>query len=448
MNKSKSVLKKIDFIGANLTPTFDHNTIVSTAQGGFISALILIIMVTATGFFGQELFYRQKALVRNYSRVNAESSVDTKEFPLLFSLWTNDGINLTTLPGIASEFYISGFSFFFELNDQGYSEASVLLFPVVICTPELIGKETADYYKNVGFDISHFWCMDLSSIPEEKRRVAKVIGTPGSFTLNITIHMCNNATTPNCGWIMRKHGNLQFVISFIDRFVDISSFDNPVQTKLDNYIILMSSQLESNMKVSISRNFLLSDVGYIFSEQREEQYTSFYNFERNFSSLNETTKQVLSVEFFADTKENYIERQYLKIQEFLANMGGFFKGILFLANFVNYPNSFTSIINQIKVAENKHVSEVNNKIPFKNKVSRENPRINESEQEMAREIPPNEERLSICTFLKRVLCCKLKEITTLRNNSMVCLDLQEMIRQRITVNLLMEKVQALESASK
>ena len=109
MDKSKAILKKIDFIGATLTPTFDHNTIVSTALGGFISALIVIVMVVATGFFGQELFYRKKALVRNYSRVNSESSIETTEFPLLFSLWTLDGMNLTSLPEFASEFYVSGF---------------------------------------------------------------------------------------------------------------------------------------------------------------------------------------------------------------------------------------------------------------------------------------------------------------------------------------------------
>ena len=447
MEKSKAILKKIDFIGATLNPTFDHNNIISTALGGFISGLILIIMVIATGFFGKELFYRQKALVRNYSRVNTESSVDTTEFPLLFSLWTLDGINLTTNSEIASEFYISGYSIFFEMNDQGYSEASLLLFPVVMCTPEIIGKETADYLKNNGFDISSFWCMNLSSIPEEKRRIAKSIGAPGSSTLNITVHMCDLATTPNCGWSLKKHGNLLFTVSFIDRFVDISDFDNPVQTKLDNYIIQMSSQLESNMKVSISRNFLLSDVGYIFSEQQEEQFISFFNFERNFSSLNETTKQVMRVEFIADIKENYIERQYLKFQEFLASMGGFFKGILFLANFINYPNSFTSIVNQIEVVGSKHALEVNNRIPFKNKLKRENPRIGESVQEMACEIPPGGRKLSICTFLKRILCCKFTEITTLKNNSLVCLDIQEMIKQRISVNLLMDKIQVLESTT-
>ena len=199
MDKSKIVLKKIDFIGATLTPTFDHNTIVSTALGGFISALIIIIMLIAAGFFGQELFYRQKALVRNYSRFNAESSIDTMEFPLLFSVWALEGINLTTIPEIASEFKISGYTIFFEMNNQGINEARLLFFPIVICTPEIIGKETADFYKNIGFDVRDFWCMDLSSIPEDKRRIAKMLGVPGSSTLNITLHMCDNATTQNCG---------------------------------------------------------------------------------------------------------------------------------------------------------------------------------------------------------------------------------------------------------
>ena len=191
----------------------------------------------------------------------------------------------------------------------------------------------------------------------------------------------------------------------------------------------------------------MSDFGYIFNEQHEEQFISFFNSERNFSSLNESTRIIVSVAFTADTKENYTERQYLKIQEFLASIGGFFKGILFLANFINYPNSFTSIINQIKDVEGKHALEVNKKICFRNKGSREIPRVEESAQDLASEIRLEGEKLSICNFLKRVLCCKFKEVTALKNNSLVCLDLQEMIRQRITVDLLVEKIKVLESAS-
>ena len=74
-------------------------------------------------------------------------------------------------------------------------------------------------------------------------------------------------------------------------------------------------------------------------------------------------------------KENYTEWQYLKVQEFLANIGGFFKGILFITNMANYFNSFTSVINQIAIIEGKHNEKVNKKIPFKNLCNIETPKV-------------------------------------------------------------------------
>ena len=106
--------------------------------------------------------------------------------------------------------------------------------------------------------------MELSSIPNEKRRIAKEIGTPGRSTIDINVEISNHSTTPNCGWSLKKYGNIQFISTFMDKFVDISDFENPVKTKLESYVILISSQLESNMKFSINKNQSLSDVGYIF----------------------------------------------------------------------------------------------------------------------------------------------------------------------------------------
>lgn len=448
MEKSKTVLKEIDFIGAQLNPTFNRRNVISTAMGGFISAIILVTMIVATGFFGQELFYRQKALVRSYSKINNDSAVYTEEFSLSFSLWTRNGILLNMHPDILSEIKISGVFFGFKLNDQGIAEPFVKPFPITFCTLETIGKEGAELLKQSGFDIRYLWCMDLSGIPSEDRRVAQVLGTPGSSTININIHKCDSALTPKCGSFMKEYGNLNFVIGIVDKFIDVSDFANPVKTRLKNYITPISDSIEANMKIAIGRNFLLSDVGYIFSEEQNENFISFDNYERNFSSVNTTTKQLLYMEFLANTIESYTERQYLKVQEFLANMGGFFKGILFVANLINYPNAYTSLVNQIANVESKHAQEIIQKIPFRIKKHDENPRVaEESAAEIASEIPKNVMNFSVWEFLKNILCCKWKQNANLKNNSLMCLDLQEMIRQKMLVCSLMEKVQVLETAS-
>ena len=449
MEKSKAILKMIDFVGADLKPTFENNTIISTALGGFISCLMIVIMVVAGGFFSQELFYRQKALVRNYSRINVDSSIDTSEFPVLFAVMSTSGVNLTNHPDIFNELNVNAYILRMDLNDKGVAVRSVLPFPVVPCSSDIIGKQAADYYKNVGFNVSLYWCMDLRLIPEEKRRVSRMEEVAGNSSINISISMCDPVKTPNCGWTMKKYGNLNFGIGFIDRFVDISDFQSPVKDRVDSFIEPISMNLETNLRISVSKNFLLSDLGYIFSDQQEETFYSFLNYDRNYASFNETTRQIFSMKFDANTKENFTERQYLKIQEFLANIGGFFKGLLFITNFINYPNSFTSLVNQIAIVERKHVQESNTKIPFTIKNRAVNSRMEaDSVEEIAREVSLKVTHISFCGFLKNIFCCKFKENTKLKNTALLSLDIEEMIKQKVVLNTLVEKVQVLESAFK
>ena len=434
MEKSKAVLKSIDFIGEELHPTLNNKNIVSSTLGGLISTLTILITAVATSFFSQELFFRKKAQVRSYSRINTESSVFSSEFPLLFNFWTNSGINLTNYPNFDTEVQFNGSMLSFNFNEKGIIENALYVFPVVKCTPEIIGKEATEYYESRGFEVNLAYCMDLRSISEKDRKVAQVIGTPGSSRINITVNMCNPKVTLNCGWSLEEFGSINFVVGFVDKFTDVSDFASPVKARPNNFITPISNKMEVNVKIALSTNYVLSDVGYIFSETREERFTSFNNYERNFLNINESTRQIVNMEFTADSKENYIERQYLKVQEFLANMGGFFKGILFLGKFLNYPNANISLIHTIAEIEGKHTKKLNNssseggQLP-NNFMEVPSKTVTEIKKEKSEKI----KLITVFGFLKNMLCCNFKENSKFKNNALKCLDLQEMIKQRILI---------------
>ena len=388
------------------------------------------------------MIFREKPVARTYPRIDKFLSHETSKFPVVFGIYTKSGLNISTSEDVRNDFKLYADLMMFRINDQDQNRASLKIFPVVPCSRTLIGDEFSDKLKENGTNVNNFFCMDMASIPAEDRYIAQVIGTPGSNTIRVFVNMCDPDKVPNCGKTFEKYGTLSISVTFFDKFINLSSFSNPIQENMLNYTAPLSNKMEATIKFNINNNVLVTDEGYIFSSIQETTFVSVDNFERNYTDLKEKSRSVMILSFNANIKETYTERQYLKIQELMANMGGFLKGIMMCCKILNHFNSEVTLINQIKQIEYSVGKKNKQNIRFQTslnqtiKKSSVDSRINiqsENKDEIC--------LIGLCDYLRNMLICKIKENTYLKQNALSCLDIEMMLKQREMVSELKQKLE-------
>ena len=439
MKATKDFCKTVDFIGTELKPSFKGNPIISTVFGGMLSAFAIIISVAALFFFGLELVTRSKPIVRSYTRVESDLAANVDEFPVIFNLWTESGIPILINPMFSHEFKMHGTFVRIQADSQGQSRPVIQYLPAVNCSPEVIGNEAAAKFLSYGFDVRYFICFDFSSVPYEDRVLMKPYGSPGNVTIRSHLELCDSKINLKCGDAFKMFGNLHFTAMFINKFIDISDFSEPVKENLITFEMNVSNSFESTMKVVVNKNMIISDEGWILSSMREEQYTSIAESQRDFGSMNPTSRHL--VKFFVDLNlmEVITERQYLKIQELLANLGGFVKAIVLMSTIINKANTDVHLINSINEMEVELLKKRRSQLPVRIRFSNVNEKQADESNTEIRQTTVLQKKMKICGYIRNILCFKLKENTKRKMEAMKYIDLEQLLIMNEKITILEEK---------
>lgn len=432
MLKVKNIVASLDLIGHPIQASFQGKYVQPTFFGGILSTVLLTISCIALWFFGKELVLREKPIIRSYTQIDQDLVAPISEFPAIFSVWSESGPNVTLEENFDKEFKFSGDILSFVRIDNGPIFPTITPFPVVRCSRTIMGEVGADHYIALGVELKDFLCMDLRGIPEEERIIAKSFTAPGNKSIRLYVDLCDPEKVANCGTLFKKYGDLRLNTAFIDSFADISNFSKPVEPFLNNFAFPFQQNQQVDTKYSAYLNTIITDEGSIFSSVKEEKFTTIENYERNFVSFNKTSRRLASLSIGINVKENIIERQYLKVQELLANMGGFVKGITFICKVLNLGNGDVSLFNKVMELK-KNVKK--RKIP----IGKTESEIDISAINVKQEELNVSKSYSLWDFYKNILTCKFKQNTLMKNKALKYLDLVEMIKLKQKVKQIEEK---------
>ena len=346
-------------------------------------------------------------MARTYPRVDPNLSLETSKFPVVFSILTKSGQYLTNSDEVRNDFKIYAELLKFRVNEQGLNIPLIEIIPVVPCSRTIIGDYFSEKFNEIGFNINDYFCMDMTSIPAEERYIAKALGSPGNNFISVFLKMCDPSKVQNCGKTFEKYGSLMMSVSFLDKFIDISSFSNPIQEGMLHYTVPLSNKMEATIQFNINNNVLVTDKGYIFSSIQESNFVSIDNFERNYTGFNEKSRELILLTFNLNTKETYIERQYLKIQELMANMGGFLKVVMFICKVLNHFNSEVTLINEVEQIEYIAAKKYNQIIQNQNYLSQPLEKSSsDSKVTIQSKHKVEAKSIGLCDFIKNMLTCK------------------------------------------
>ena len=348
--------KLIDLFGVNYNFEFEGSQRHLTLEGACLSILTIISIIVVSFIFGQDIIFRKNIKITAGKEMTPDSIIDFKKFPL--------AIVISDESGVQSDLYDSLFHLKIEKVslDATYNIVSDDDFKFDDC------KNQVSYYEGYSGDkfrkylassnLKHY-CFDFKDY-SSKLIIKNTFGAPNSDMLKINVLTCHHSNDPKikkeCKFEKEKLSEkIMFQFFYYNSYIQNKNFDNPIEYSFNSlfYNINLLTSLANHFL--ISKDKLISDEGFIFEDSTE---INFYNIPKIESHLIMNSDSFVELEFIATDLITTTNRSFMKIQELLANIGGFTNFIflslnLLLTNYFKFKyNAFIHSNCFIKIIHN------------------------------------------------------------------------------------------------
>lgn len=355
------LIKKIDFFGKTFTFEEDGDQTYKTFIGGILT-IVLMITITVMGFiFGQEIYLKKLPNVSRTQEILSYSRINISELPFLFSFdvarqeisdYTkyftiesvynsrpvsdndsddhydshdstgnntntnfdddNDGDGVIGETKIAHNLQPCLLSYFTHLSESQYSliEEEFNNDDYIFCFPPEI------YY-------------DLYFQNELNMQNSTVIITKFTKCFNSTQN--NNHCAGDLDNIISK---FDVKLTYLNSYINPKNFTEPIVYYVESMYLHFSDGFSKKLYLKFTRDLFISDNGWILENYKKINYIALR------SQINDLDKddegelyQIILESPFIRTQ---YDRNYIKIQEVFAKIGGLFSGLNLFAYIVLY----------------------------------------------------------------------------------------------------------------
>jgi hypothetical protein len=348
----KTFLLKIDQFGIKPELNYNNSIKFKTKVGGAISLLFFITIAMGIIYFGKELF--------------------NKEHPSLIqaNIYDQDPgrFNLT---GDAFRFFvgIEDINFNYYIDPSIYTIAASL--PIITRSMDPNGQPVFDYNNFIPLRVEQcklnvhfanfkdqFDNQPLSSLLCINPNDADKTYLRGSFGeieyayLSIKLSSCRNGTTH--GVICKPQEEIDHMlnggyvaVNFIDTLFDPSKFETPYKYSRKNFFTTFSKKYYKEWTFYFNNVDYYTDAGLLMEDKDLSNYLIF---EKTYELLDlREEDNFLNIAIRLSNTRNVYNRKYMKLQDFLAQMGGLVNGLDIILKLIltsyGLNNYFRSMIN-------------------------------------------------------------------------------------------------------
>ena len=346
LSQSLTCMRSFDLFGIKPSVYFRGKLKSGTTFGFCLSVLLLTFTSVCFGYFGQDLYYHQNPILRfhkSYTPKPEKITLDPSQMPIMIELNSPYGdIYYTDRNTVAM--YVSQLTIQ-KTND----ETSVIYenYPMEICTKDHFSKletETQAYFLNK--NLSDFFCIPL---------FLKNLTMQGAFdqdlfqTIKFTASICSNDTANiTCLPLEEIQRNMAYGfigVYFYDYTIDPNDYKKPINTQpkevFTNFVLNSQKQID----IFLENNYIHTEDGVIFPSNHVEKITNFDD-SQEFNLMTENS-DFFMIYFKIKQENSYYERSYRKLQDLLAQIGGFINCFWIIAIMVNYFYSNLFIISEV-----------------------------------------------------------------------------------------------------
>jgi hypothetical protein len=336
------MLKFIDLIGPEPKLTIENKSNYKSNFGGLMTLLIILIFIAAFIGFGIDIIQKMKPRV-TFNRIKN---------PRIPEYYLSDDNFLFTLYDQETDQQIPNFERMFFVYydylsfDQGTSSHK-LKNPFHRCT-----KKTIDKWKSAfAYNPAGYYCL-----PEDARILMK--GSPSTGVikyLRIMVDYCKNNTDPSKGDVrtdcltksetqtLLKNKRIQMSYMIPDIVVNTFNYTFPAEEVILSDLVNTDPYTWSRLTMYFKEIHINTDKGFFIKDFETKQVTGIDS--TKFESFyTPDTDTVFSHRLlFSDWMDVY-EREYIKVQDTFAMMGGFVNFSLIVIKYLNSYITRTQIV--------------------------------------------------------------------------------------------------------
>jgi hypothetical protein len=337
------MLKIIDFIGPEPKLTIEKKSNFKSNFGGIMTLLIIFISLAALVGFGIDIIQKMKPRV-TYNRIK---NPQIPEFNLtddnfFFTLY--DQASDDPIPHIDRMFFVYYDYLSFEGNGKNSHK---LKKPFYSCSQRIIDK----WKTNFAYDPAGYYCL-----PENELLIMKGTGSTGAFKfLRISVDYCKNNTNSSKGPIkndcytkqetqnllFNKRIQMNYMIQ--DSVINTFDFTYPASDIILSDFVNTDPYTWSRLVINFKKIQINTDKGFFIRDVETQFFTGIDSTKFENFYTPETDSVFSHALKFSDWMDVY-ERDYIKVQDTFAMMGGFINISLIIIKFLNSYITRTQIV--------------------------------------------------------------------------------------------------------
>lgn len=346
--------KKIDLYGRDLMFE-EHNVQAFKTYIGAVLTLITFITLTIIGFlFGREIYQRKIPIVTVSNEILNESLVPLSDFPIVMYFARKNGRNIENIDN-----YIEVSVNYFKISPEKFINSTVYA-GVLPCDPNSFTKHR-DYISNL-LEQAKVGDLQPYCINFDKNYTLKnPYAVANSASMGVSISECNISKNPKClPDAKNTTKNMIATVFFMNSFINPKNYSNPVNYYEDSIVKNVGNGITISNYLKLSYDKLQSDNGWILEETFETEIITLQSI-RESPALKETSL-LISFVFEASKQRKFTTRNYLKVQDLLAKLGGLFNACslvfqVLIYDYIRFKYRAFYSKNIINFEENKNSTE-------------------------------------------------------------------------------------------
>lgn len=353
----KKYIVKMDFLGPEYNLENNESMRYQSIPGLIISFITIAACFTISMMFGNEIYEKKLPIVSISQEYPTYSDIKMNDFPFMFSITAPDKSSYTK-EDLYSYVHMEISSD--EMSVDGTLIRGKTYYDFEICDPSkfknplqrdslneyLKSKEGLNYFcivsdSNSMFSNSYYAsnstninfyvkkCLDKEMIENRKKN-------PKDFEYllnsNSTIQNLRNQN-PCPANNFAKVQDAQFTVVYINSIVNFYNFAQPISLAIEEATTLISQYLLRRVYMRFTYNKFLNDVGILFEVRQIINFINLFSVVPddlllNREGLDKETMIWLALE--SPKISTVITRQYMKIQDLLAKVGGVINAIVII----------------------------------------------------------------------------------------------------------------------
>lgn len=331
-----------------------------TTVVGNIATLFVIIVCFIIGFmFGQEVYKRITPTV-----IVSEENLDTSrvyfhEYPIMISFALTDGSAIYNSTMVMDVLVAK-----LDLN-LNLTTSVELSWGLTKCNPDdyaekyrgLIKKTLKDN-ENAGKSRMEIFCPNTSLYAQNGYI------TVNSTFINLIFIKCNPKVKECHPDLEKLTKDLYINMYTFDPFVDPKNYTNPVVLFQTITTQQVSDSLMKRTYINVEKAKLVTHKGWLLEDVIEDEFFSLKDIVRDVNPVN--NGRMYSLTISSPTRRKITMRKYMKVQDLLASIGGFFNFLylfsyIILSNYIDFSYYFSvlSIVKQEDSIEKLNIKPLN-----------------------------------------------------------------------------------------